>query len=494
MRYDKASWSFRLLAAILVVAPLFRAGVPSLPLMVLELLSMVLVVVIYASGKPLRLSRVENVAVVLAMLLPLVYLVPFPALVAGMFPGRDLYREAMLLADSQAATGLAALSVFPARTEYGWFVLLLPLAVFVATRSLDTERIRKLVILLFFIVGAEAFLGLLQFGAGDSPFYLGMEHADKHSAVGTYVSRNNFVGLLEMVLPISLALFVAKLGVRERIGTGRSTWRQRLLFISTMRGHKAFVYGAFSVLVLLAIVFSRSRAGIGLTMLGILCATLMYSNRIGGRNIYGITGTVVAIGIGFAINIGLAPVLDRFSTDNLGEGRWLIYSATLDGIGQFSPIGSGPGTFQTVFPMFQPLELGSFFVNRAHNDYLEWALEAGLPAMVLIGLFLWLYFRQWGRVWKKGHWQEFRYIQVGAGIGLLLMILHGLVDFNLHIPANMAFTAFLLAVFLHPFKEEAPVRRTRLQPKVDEQSLQPVRAKRRVPRPTETQVKNPFLD
>jgi O-antigen ligase len=51
-----------------------------------------------------------------------------------------------------------------------------------------------------------------------------------------------------------------------------------------------------------------------------------------------------------------------------------------------------------VFPAFQPIELGNYFVNRAHNDYLEWGFDAGILGLVLVTLVLVLYFRQWARL------------------------------------------------------------------------------------------------
>jgi hypothetical protein len=42
----------------------------------------------------------------------------------------------------------------------------------------------------------------------------------------------------------------------------------------------------------------------------------------------------------------------------------------------------------------------------------------------------------------------FRYVQYGAGIGLLLLSVHGLTDFNWHIPANALYSAFLAGLFL----------------------------------------------
>lgn len=71
------------------------------------------------------------------------------------------------------------------------------------------------------------------------------------------------------------------------------------------------------------------------------------------------------------------------------------------------------------------------------------------------------YVRQWGRVWKRGEWTPFRFAQAGAGIALLLMLLHSLADFNLRIPANAVFTAFLAAVFFHRPPDEERQRSSR---------------------------------
>ena len=63
-------------------------------------------------------------------------------------------------------------------------------------------------------------------------------------------------------------------------------------------------------------------------------------------------------------------------------------------------------------------------INRAHNSYLEWIYNGGLVAIALIVGFLALYVARWFSVWRRDEWGEFRYVQVGAGLGLLLMLLH----------------------------------------------------------------------
>jgi len=277
-------------------------------------------------------------------------------------------------------------------------------------------------------------------------------------------------------------------------------WRERFVFLASVRGHTAVVYGAIALLLVVGVIFTRSRAGITITMVGILLSTVLFARRIGGDNVYGPTGTLVALALGVGVAIGLVPVLDRFSVEGaIHDARWTIFSSTLDGIGTFNPIGSGPGNFPEIYPAFRPPELGQWFINHAHNDYLEWLFEGGLVAAALIALLFVLYARQWGRVWTREEWSRFRFLQVGAGIGILLLMLHSLVDYNLHIPANIVYFAFLAGIFFAaPGAALEAVGRRRGKRRTLNLEDAPIASERSVEEPPvpphPDQVKNPFLD
>ncbi|MGE5155681.1 MAG: O-antigen ligase family protein, partial [Bdellovibrio bacteriovorus] len=347
-----------------------------------------------------------------------------------------------------------------------------------------------------------ALLGLLQYGSGPgSPAFLGLTIPDVARAQGTYTNPDHLSGLLEMLLPIALGLLFYSVGRGD--GGRRGSLRERVAFLGSLRGHTAVLYGAIALLLLLGLIFARSRAGIALALVGILLSTLLFARRIGGSNVYGTTGTLIALALGSGIAIGLVPVLDRFSVEGaVNDARWTIYGATLEGIGTFSPLGSGPGTYPDVFPAFQPLELGRWFINHAHNDYLEWLFEAGLFAAALITLLAVLYALRWLRVLGWEEWSRLRFIQVGAGIGTLLLLIHSLVDFNLHIPANIVYFAFLLGVFgAEPEAGVEPARRHRRRTPMMEAaglepppSLAPGSGERRPAPPPPDQIRNPFLD
>lgn len=493
------SW---LLGALLILAPLFRAGQGPISLLVLQLCAILMLLLSLwtpAASPTLTLTKSEVTALALLLLFPLLFIVPLPGLPLDWLPGRDQYVEALALVGPDHPDRAPTLSLYPVETTSAWFTLLLPVAVFVATRKLTHRRLYPLILLLIAIAGVQAALGLMQFGSGpQSPLYLGLTHTHLGSGIGTYTNRNHLAGLIEMVLPITFALFFHSLGRnKQRHPRGG---RVRILFLSIFRGHTAFLYGALILLLIVGMVFTRSRAGIALTILGVLAVTLSFGRRIGGDNVYGATGTIVTFALGIGIAIGLTPVLDRFaSTDLLVDARWTVFSATLEGIRDLFPLGSGPGTYPDTFHAFHPLELGYYFVNHAHNDYLEWLFEGGAFAALLIALLLGLYLARWGKVWTRETWSRFRFLQVGAGIGIFLLLLHELVDYNLFIPANMVYFAFLVGIFFGDPDQQAIGKTRRARGKQPPPASEQTAALADAPggelaRPAPDQIRNPFLD
>ncbi len=130
-----------------------------------------------------------------------------------------------------------------------------------------------------------------------------------------------------------------------------------------------------------------------------------------------------------------------------------------------------------------------YLINQAHNSYLEWVFDGGVFAVLLIRVMLFIYVARWPRLWAAGDWGEFRYVQVGCGLGLGLMLLHELVDYNLFVPANMVYFAFFAAVFLDDYREP-PVQ-------LRQRDADGARSGRHLPPlqpPVATQTTNPFMD
>lgn len=484
-----------LLLILAVFTPLFHGGLTPLAGLVSQLIALALLTLVLWAPSRLVLRPPEAILLVLLLLVPVVYLLPLPAQWIDALPGRTLYTKAQALLASADANGGLPLSLVPSATVTAGLALLLPVAAFLGVRCLDERRILTLLQLVLAIAAIQAIIGVIQFGTAQTgnPL-LAIDGGHAGSGTGLYLNRNHLAGLLEMVLPIALALFFFSLGRGEASqATGR--WRRKAAFVSSVQGHAALIYGALAVLLVIGAVFSRSRTGIFLTMLGILLSTFLFARRIGGSNAFGSTGTLFALAGAFAVTIGLAPVLERFSVSQLAdEGRWPLFERALQGAATFFPFGSGPGTFPSTFPPFQPLELGNVFVNRAHNDYIEWLFDAGAVGVAIpLAIFL-LYLYQWTRVYSAGAWPRARFLQAGAGIGLLLLALHEFVDYNLYTPANQLVFAILAGLFFMPparLAQGAPEhrRRTRRTQRLETPAApeSPAAAK-----PPPDQIENPF--
>jgi O-antigen ligase len=456
-----------LLIVTLVVAPIFRAGDTPLASLMLQWLGIVILVATLWTPRAVPLSRVEIGILLILVLVPILYLIPLPGAFVNGLPGRDLYAAGEALLSLDTAPAWKPLSIHPELTVAAGLSLLLPVAVFVGTRALDSRSLLLLVKVLLGVALVQAVLGLIQFGtvqSGEMLMAVPGGHSD--SATGTYANRNHLAGLFAMMLPLALAMLYYNMGHEDSAGAPRSgSWRRRAVFLGSTHGNAAILYGAVALLILVGLVFTRSRMGIAMGMLGLVLTTLLFARRIGGSNTFGLTGTIVAVTLGFGVAIGLAPVLDRFTVTGVVEdGRVDLFSATLLRIAELMPAGSGPGTFSSAFPPVQPIRFGAQFPNHAHNDYLEWISDAGLIAALLILIVLGLYLHQWTRVYARGAWSRGRFLQAGAGVGLLVLALHELVDYNLAIPANQAVLAVLAGIFFMPserIENDAERRRSR---------------------------------
>jgi O-antigen ligase len=492
------SFAFFLLAATLLFAPLIKGGNRPLPLLTLELAALLLLA--YPLMRPVFLQRLPAgllVGLALLILWPLLQLLPMPFPVWQTLPGRDLYAEALAAFGATGDAGMRPLSLIPRATEAAWLALLPPLAVFLVAVSLHETALRRLVYLFIGIASVQAILALVQFGGGaTTTFRLSLN--DMGTGVGTYVNRNHLAGLLAMALPVALGLLASRIGRQhENLLYRSNTLLNRLANILSHSSqiNQILIFSAVCIAILLGVVFSRSRSGISLAMLGIFLSAIFYGYRIGGQRSTNLVVLFSVIGLALALEVGLAPVLERFSVEGaLEDARWDIFVSSVAGLGAFFPFGSGLGTFPEIYRRFQPDTIAQF-VNHAHNDYIEYVFEAGLIAVATILLFLVMYVRAWPRLFRLPRWGTLSFMQAGAGIGLLLMALHGMTDYNWHIPANAIFFALLAGVFFHRGEKLPPVE-PETKPEAAP-SLIPMAPQ--VPAPPQvpavpSSVKNPFDD
>jgi len=433
---------------MLVFAPLVRGGDRPLPLMALEIAALVILLAIALVPMnhelPGRLPATLRWVIGLALVYPLLQLVPLPIDWWASLPGHAPYARVLEIAGADA--GSHPLSIHPAATEYAWLSLLPCLAIFLVVQTFDRQRLRKLAVLFVTVCAAEALLGILQAGAPPgSLLHLGNRYSGG-AATGTYVNKNHFAALMAMGLPIMLQRWAIEMlpTVNERGEIVKPHPRG-----ADTRLALRILLSVSLILALLALLLTRSRAGIGSGLAAFALAALSilgYAGNLGARIVLGVVG---AVAMALAAYVGLTPIVERFAPTELSlefGGRVRIAVATVRAALDFLPFGSGLGTFGEVFRRYQGAENLVGFIDHAHNDYVEVFLELGVVGLALTGLVAIAYLMRWKRVLRERR-QSLGYLRVAAGLSMLALIIHAAFDFNLHIPANALYFSFLAGVF-----------------------------------------------
>jgi Flp pilus assembly protein TadD len=146
---------------------------------------------------------------------------------------------------------------------------------------------------------------------------------------------------------------------------------------------------------------------------------------------------------------GLGPVIDRVNTllhlpeDRSMLGRIAVWKDTTRIMEAYPYMGSGPGTFGAVYPAYKTMP-DPVFYEHAHNDYVQLMAETGIVGFglsvgmlgILVGFVI-----AGGRARRN---PRAKGLLLGVLTGLVAILLHGLNDFNFHIPANaMLFTVLM---------------------------------------------------
>ncbi len=337
------------------------------------------------------------------------------------------------------------------RALFAWLPLLaLGLLVLGLT---SRQRVNVLRFLLAAAVAA-ALLGLAQLSTGPDSALRWHEITNQYAAVGPFANRNHLATFLASLLPLGAAAFLA--------ATDGSPERRPLrLTLAILAG----------VVILVGLAMTRSRAGVAVGCLSLLGVVVMawswrrWRHRMDAP-IHGLRAWVfvAALVIGFLlVQYALVGLLRSFDKDAMEDRRWSIAEMTLEVIEETGRLGTGGGTFPLVYGAFEPAEQrGDSYVNRAHNDWLEWWLEGGIPLFLLMlaGL-AWLGVASWQAF--RIHRNDAIWFQA-ASVGAWVILVHSLFDYPLRTTAmNVTMAALLVCVA----KSAQPVRRSRRKSRRD---------------------------
>jgi O-antigen ligase len=316
----------------------------------------------------------------------------------------------------------------------GWLVFFLT---FTLTKRLPSAM-KPLILLLILLAGIETCIGLIQSLGGVD--YIGSYHRGLgRQATGTFINHNHYAGFLNMVIPLAAGILVY--GFPGRV-------RKYSLPSEVYSGVWIGIIGVS--LMALAVLLSLSRAG-SATLLGTLAflavLILISRQRRTHMTLSSLTpALIVLMSLLLAFGLGLDALMTRFyRLEGSWQDRSTVYRDTLRLISDNPLAGVGPGMYQWRFRPYQTLSAGTWW-KHAHSDYLQVAAEWGVPAALLFwGFVVWSLCKSVrGFLVARSSWT--RGTLLGTAGAIFSIMLHGLVDFNLHIPANLMVFCVLLGL------------------------------------------------
>jgi O-antigen ligase len=286
-------------------------------------------------------------------------------------------------------------------------------------RSSQARKIAAMLAVFGFLI---AVLALLQGIAPNGKLYWLRQPRLGGWIYGPYVNHNHYAGLMELLAPIPLVISLTGLADdKERIAAGIAAAAMTgTVFLSGSRGGMLAILTEF---VVLAIMLVRQKKGARLAVAVGTFAVVLLSllTWLGGKEL---TARVTSI-----------------STETRGEiGGGMRANIDRDALHMFRArpvLGWGLETFPVVYPEFRTFYT-NFFVNEAHNDYLQLLVETGIVGFGLMIWFLVVLYRS--ALQKTRNWTS--EVSGAASLACMLastgILVHSVFDFNLQIPANAA--------------------------------------------------------
>ena len=441
-------------AAVLVLAPLPFGAVSASGRLALEGASLVLLLVWACAGwtGPVRLPPRRVLGLLGGLLLlGAVQLIPLGEnLIRVVSPGSLVVRESVVPSEAARVAEERLLQLAPSRLDAAPTLSVEPDAsasalrtgaalcalLIVAGHVARTRGLRGLATALLFSAAFQALYGLIVLASGYDRIWNVEKTVFLDSATGTWINRNHFADYLAMALPCGAALWVV--GLPRSAAKGRS-W---LLRTFSSEGSRNLMRLLALLIGMAGLLVSLSRTGIALGVAGVVAALWLGTRSRPPTTRLVIVCLALAIAVMPLAQLGTDALQRRFesSADDFTSpgSRGTLWHDTLDLARAFPVLGSGFGTFAAIYPKFRSPEV-RYFNAHAHNDLLQFAAEGGAIGLLLLLALL----ASLGRRLFAALRGEYGALAIGAAVGLSAGLLHALIDFNFHIPANAAVAAVL---------------------------------------------------
>ncbi|WP_417794704.1 O-antigen ligase family protein [Terasakiella pusilla] len=395
-------------------------------------------------------GRTFPLYIALALALLMVFqLIPLPPNVWTALPGRQIFADIADLAGIDQPWRPLTLS--PSRTLNSLFSLTIPISAMMLYLNLDKRRRKQAVAVIITLAGISALWAAFQLtGSPRGPLYL-YNVTNGGAAVGLFANRNHQAVLLAATI-IILGWYAASHPINTKMAS--------LKFYASI--------AAILVLVPL-IIITGSRAGLILMAPALITTmVLIYFGRYtiesqrftpgkraekrrftSRQTILFSSIALVLLIAGLSVYFSRSLAFDRlFESNDVEELRTQLVPILIKMISDYSPWGSGFGSFEHVYRIYEPQELlNPSYLNQAHNDWLQFSIEGGLPAIAIAaGAGIWGLSKFMGlaKAWRNSRYTKYAVIM--AAMVILLFLAGSIGDYPLRVPSLIALFAVIACI------------------------------------------------
>lgn len=321
------------------------------------------------------------------------------------------------------------------------------MAFYVITVQLMTKKeyLRKTVIAVIVFASLLSFFSLIQYFLSNNKIYWLREVPALARPFGPYVNRNHYVGLMGMLFPVILSMF---LYYKPTVRYG--SLREKIVGVFDHdKTNLHLILGFLTVLISTSIFLSLSRGGIISLFISMIFFMFMILSKDSSRK-KGIIVILVCILVLLSVGwFGWEPILERFWSmknvrGDITDMRIDVWKNCLNIIKDFPLTGTGIGSFLDSYPGYRTVLLDHIYTyDHAHNDYIELLTDGGIIAFLLAVWFIGAVFYHSYKTLKLRKQMYSVYLFIGSTIGMIYMLIYSITDFNLHIGANGLFFFFL---------------------------------------------------
>ncbi|MEO1922359.1 MAG: O-antigen ligase family protein [Sphingomonadaceae bacterium] len=389
----------------------------------------------WVTRRDARMGALEKLAWISLFAIPLLQLVPLPPPIWKSLPTHTFPER---LFGQLGLDGWLSWSLTPSRTLSSLTGFVPALAVYLWSKGLSERHEIGLFVALAAFAGTSSLLGLLQIAGGPSTPLRLYEITNRDAAVGFFSNANHFGVTMAATLPL-----IVYLSLR--------------LSHPVRRGGRLRLLAGFGIaaLVTLGVLASLSRAAwlVGMGAWLLIGSHLIFASAWSNRRKFAVTGTALVILVAFFAWLGANGTLSKLAeADRVGERTRLSFVPEFIAIARdTAPLGSGLGSFDATYRAYEdPESMSAAYLNNAHNDLAQVAIEAGVPGLIAIALWLSLiahiFILGLGSARRKGFASLAGLRWASLVFGCLAILAHSLIDYPLRGAAASAIFALFLAL------------------------------------------------